>query len=236
MALIHLEDVSKVYHMGDTQVKALDRIDLTIHEGEFVAVWGPSGSGKSTLCNLIGLLDMPSAGNIFLNDESVLTMTDDMLSYLRGEVMGFIFQGFNLLPVLSALENVMFPVEIKGEKVKTARKKAHGLLQEMGLAQFSSHRPHKLSGGQQQRVAIARALICEPNLVIADEPTANLDSKTAKNIIQLMRNINEKTGTTFLFSTHDQRLLEQVDRKILLQDGHIVHEDLMNKTRRFGNN
>ena len=225
MALIQLSGIRKDYHMGANRVKALSGINLSLEKGEFVAVWGPSGSGKSTLCNLIGLLDLPDEGDILIKQHNVKALPDDRRSQIRGDCIGFVFQGFNLLPVLSALENVMFPLEIKGMKTGPIRAKALSLLKDMALSDFSSHRPHKLSGGQQQRVAIARALITEPDLVIADEPTANLDSKTAKNIIQIMRSMNRKTGTTFLFSTHDQRLLDQVDRKILLQDGTIVRDE-----------
>ena len=207
--------------MGENRIKALDRVDLEIESGDFVAVWGPSGSGKSTLCNLIGLLDLPTQGDVLLNGRDTASMPDDVRSGFRGDSIGFVFQGFNLLPVLSAEENIMFPLEIKGEKTRVAREKAKVLLDELGLTGFASHRPQKLSGGQQQRVAIARALITDPDLVIADEPTANLDSVTAKSIIDLMRSINRKTGTTFIFSTHDQRLLDSVNRKILLQDGSI---------------
>jgi putative ABC transport system ATP-binding protein len=225
MALIRMEAVSKDYIMGDTRVAALRGIDLTLDSGEFVAIWGPSGSGKSTLCNLMGLLDYPTRGVVMFKGQDVSRMTDDERSQLRNDSIGFVFQGFNLLPVLSALENVMFPLEVKGEKSKQARTKAGELLEQMGVGEFMSHRPQKLSGGQQQRVAIARALITEPRLVIADEPTANLDSTTAKSIIDLMRSINQKTGTTFIFSTHDQRLLNRVNRKVLLQDGTLAADD-----------
>jgi putative ABC transport system ATP-binding protein len=225
MTLILMDVVSKEYPMGDTPVKALEDIVLSILPGEFVAIWGPSGSGKSTLCNLIGLIDTPTKGTLFLEGQDTARMTDNKRSDLRSEFIGFVFQGFNLLPVLSAVENVMFPLEFKGEKKKYAMERAMALLVEMGIEKFSYHRPQKLSGGQQQRVAIARALVTQPRLVIADEPTANLDSQTAMDIIELMRSINRKTGTTFVFSTHDQRLLERVDRKILLRDGRMMGDE-----------
>lgn len=224
MALVELKKVHKDYQMGDTRICALTGVDIAIKAGEFVAVWGPSGSGKSTLCNLIGLLDDPTRGTVWLNGLDVSAMNDDDKSRLRNLSIGIVFQGFNLVPVLSALENVMFPLEIKGEKTAIARTKAMDRLNSLGISGFARHRPQKLSGGQQQRVAIARALVVGPSLVIADEPTANLDSKTARDIISLMRLVNRQDGTTFIFSTHDQRLLDQVDRRILLEDGKIVED------------
>ena len=224
MALIELKDIHKKYRLGETSVPALNGIDLFIRPGEFVAVWGPSGSGKSTLCNLIGLLDMPTQGTVLLNGRDAAAMDDDMRSRFRNRSIGFIFQSFNLVPVLSALENVMLPLEIQGEKTALARRRAKNRLESLGLDKLTGNRPHKLSGGQQQRVAIARALITGPDLVIADEPTANLDSKTARQIIELMLDINRTDKTTFLFSTHDQRLLDHVHRQILLEDGKIVED------------
>ena len=224
MDLITFQGVCREYQMGDLRVKALNDIDLSIPKGDFIAVWGPSGSGKSTLCNLAGLIDLPTKGCVLFNNSDVSEMTDDDRSDHRNQSIGFVFQGFNLLPVLTALENVMFPLEASGVKTGEARLKAEAVLTELGLAKFMHHCPHKLSGGQQQRVAIARALVTEPDLIIADEPTANLDSKTARSIIELMQDINQKTGTTFLFSTHDQRLLDRVKRKVLLQDGTIAED------------
>ncbi len=224
MPLIELKQVYKDYHLGETRIAALKGIDLAIEQGEFVAIWGPSGSGKSTLCNLMGMLDSPTSGVILLQGQDVTELSDDQRSELRSRAMGFIFQTFNLLPVLSALENVLFPLRIQGEGLARAREKARKRLTELGLAEHLAHRPHKLSGGQQQRVAIARALITDPVLVIADEPTANLDSETAFKIIDLMQQLNRQSGTTFIFSTHDQRLLDQVQRQILLQDGTLVED------------
>ncbi len=224
MALIELKDIYKEYRLGETRVPALNGLNFFIRPGEFVAVWGPSGSGKSTLCNLIGLLDIPTRGTILLNGRDSAAMDDDMRSRFRNRSIGFIFQSFNLVPVLSALENVMLPLEIQGEKTAMAHQRAKKRLESLGLGKLTGNRPHKLSGGQQQRVAIARALITNPDLVIADEPTANLDSKTARQIIDLMLDINRTDKTTFLFSTHDQRLLDHVHRQILLQDGRIVQD------------
>lgn len=222
MSLIELSAVTKTYNLGDTSIFALKEINLLIEEGEFVAVWGPSGSGKSTLCNIIGLLDAPSSGNILINNKDIKDLSDDKRSELRSEYLGFIFQNFNLFPVLDAVENVMLPLQIRGGKSKKAKEKAIDLLTELGLGKHLDHRPTKLSGGQQQRVAIARALITDPAIIIADEPTANLDSVTAKKIIARMQKLNHSRNTTFVFSTHDQRLLDQVERKILLEDGVVV--------------
>jgi len=222
MALIDMEDIKKDYFLGETVVHALQGIDLHIDKGEFVAVWGPSGSGKTTLLNLIGAIDEPSAGHLAIAGRDVHLLSDNQRSELRNDTIGFIFQGFNLIPVLSALENVMLPLQLKGASAGAAKAKALSRLEEVGLSQFIGHRPFKMSGGQQQRVSIARALVNSPSLVIADEPTANLDSETARMIISLMRELNEKEETTFIFSTHDQRLLDRVKRLVRLEDGRIV--------------
>ena len=223
MPLIEITDIKKDYYLGETVVHALKGIDMTIDKGEFVAVWGPSGSGKTTLLNLVGAIDEPSKGKLFIEGQEVAILSDNRRTDLRNSSIGFIFQGFNLIPVLSALENVMLPLEIRGTSLSEARSKALKRLDEVGLSDFVSHRPDKMSGGQQQRVAIARALVTEPLIVIADEPTANLDSDTSRSIIGLMRNLNEKEKTTFVFSTHDQRLLDQVKRLIRLEDGKILN-------------
>lgn len=222
MALIEMKNIKKDYFLGETVVPALRGVDLQIDKGEFVAIWGPSGSGKTTLLNLIGAIDEPSAGDLAIAGREVRSLSDNQRTELRNDTIGFIFQGFNLIPVLSALENVMLPLQIKGVSSGEAKAKALNRLQEVGLGELIRHRPFKMSGGQQQRVAIARALVNDPSLVIADEPTANLDSETARRIIALMRELNDKEETTFIFSTHDQRLLDQVERLIRLEDGRIV--------------
>ncbi len=226
MPLIELKQVYKNYHLGETRIAALKAIDLKVEKGELVAIWGPSGSGKSTLCNLVGMLDTPTSGTVFLEGNDVSNLSDEKRSELRNKAIGFVFQTFNLIPVLSALENVLLPLEIRGESAAKAREKAMQQLTELGLGEHMAHRPHKLSGGQQQRVAIARALINDPAIILADEPTANLDSDTAVKIIDLMRELNQKSGATFIFSTHDQRLLGRINRKILLRDGIIVEDEL----------
>ena len=216
--------MTKIYHFGDVEVTALNRVNLSIAEHEFVAVWGPSGSGKSTFCNVIGMLDAPTEGDVRIRENSVGDLTDAKRSEMRNDYIGFVFQNFNLVPVLSALENVMLPLQIRGVSRSEAENKAKKLLEEVELSDRFGHRPQKLSGGQQQRVAIARALVTDPLLVIADEPTANLDTHSANLIVNLMRNINKSRGAAFVFSTHDDRLLQKVDRKIHLQDGEVVED------------
>lgn len=225
MALIEMKNITKDYYLGETVVQALRGIDLQIDKKEFVAVWGPSGSGKTTLLNLIGAVDDPTSGELTIAGKNVRSLTDDQKSEHRNATIGFIFQGFNLVPVLSALENVMLPLQIKGASASEARKQAMMRLEEVGLTELANNRPAKMSGGQQQRVSIARALVNNPSLVIADEPTANLDSRTAHMVIDIMRELNEKDEITFIFSTHDQRLLDKVRRLIRLEDGKIVNED-----------
>jgi putative ABC transport system ATP-binding protein len=222
MTLIEMRNIKKDYFLGEAVVHALQGIDLQIDTGEFVAVWGPSGSGKTTLLNLIGAIDEPTEGSLEIAGREVHSLSDNQRSELRNESIGFIFQSFNLVPVLSALENVMLPLQIKGASSGEAKTRALGRLEAVGLADLVDHRPFKMSGGQQQRVAIARALVTDPSLVIADEPTANLDSKTAHMILDLMRDLNEKERTTFIFSTHDQRLLDRVKRLVRMEDGRII--------------
>lgn len=221
MPLIELKNVEKTYRLGETTVRALRGVDLNIDAGEFAAVWGPSGSGKTTLLNLIGAIDEPSKGEVFINGKNIKKMSDNKRSELRNRTIGFVFQGFNLVPVLTALENVMLPLQISGTGSAKAKETAMTRLADVGLKDFMRHRPDKLSGGQQQRVSIARALAVNPAVVIADEPTANLDSKTARTIIGIMRELNKKEGVTFIFATHDQRLLDQVKRIVLMKDGQI---------------
>jgi len=225
MKVAETRNLKKTYHFGDTEVSALREIDLEIEEREFIAVWGPSGSGKSTLCNLIGLLDAPTSGEVFVAGKPAAGLSDARRSELRNASIGFVFQNFNLIPVLTALENVMLPLQIHGLPAAEAKRRAESLLGEVELADRMHHRPQKMSGGQQQRVAIARALVTDPALVIADEPTANLDTRNANLIIDLMRRINQQRGAAFLFSTHDDRLLDRVDRKIHLRDGEIIEDE-----------
>lgn len=222
MNLIKMKNITKNYYLGETIVHALKGIDLIIEKEEFTAIWGPSGSGKTTLLNLIGTIDEPSSGDLFFNEEKINNINDNNKSEFRNNEIGFIFQTFNLIPVLSALENVMLPLQIKGVSAGKAKKEAFKRLCDVELEQFVNNRPDKMSGGQRQRVAIARALITNPSIVLADEPTANLDFKTSNSIIEIMKKINERDKTTFVFSTHDQRLLDQMNRLIQLEDGQIT--------------
>jgi putative ABC transport system ATP-binding protein len=221
--LVRIENVSKRYRLGDQWVPALNRVNLNIDQGVFMAIAGPSGSGKSTLLNLIGCIDTPSSGRILIADQDVSGKSADELAVLRARTIGFIFQTFNLLPVLSAQENVEYPLLQLDELSAVERdRRVAKYLQVVGLSEFSSHRPNELSGGQRQRVAIARALAMHPKVILADEPTANLDHKTGRRILRLMRRINRQTGTTFVFSTHDQQVIDMADRRVDLEDGEIV--------------
>ena len=224
--LLRIKDIRRRFMLGETTIDALHGVSLDIHEKEFLAVWGPSGSGKSTLMNIIGLVDAPTAGEVWFDGQDTHNLKDDAITDFRGKKIGFVFQNFNLVPVLSALENVMLPLQIQGESEANARERASQALVDVGLEKFKLQRPDKLSGGQRQRVAIARALVVSPRLIIADEPTANLDSENSKMIIDLMRQMNRSKGVTFVFTTHDPRLLDHVDRKILLRDGLIVEDEV----------
>jgi len=218
-----MEGLSKAYRLGDATVVALRDINLNIDDGVFLAIAGPSGSGKSTLLNLIGCIDTPSAGRIFVAGHDVTGRSADDLAALRARTIGFIFQNFNLLPVLSAAENVEYPLLQLRELSKAQRReRVRHYLDIVGLSRFAHHRPNQLSGGQRQRVAIARALAVHPKIILADEPTANLDHKTGGRILRLMRKINRSTGATFVFSTHDQRVIDMADRRVDLEDGAIV--------------
>jgi putative ABC transport system ATP-binding protein len=222
MLLVRLENVSKDYRLGDHTVRALHEISLTIDSGGFLAIAGPSGSGKSTLLNLIGLIDTPSSGTIVVAGHDVTGQTPDQLADLRARNIGFIFQTFNLLPVLNAAENVEYPLLQMDEITKEERQdRVSRLLDLVQLTKFARHRPNQLSGGQRQRVAIARALVTQPEIVLADEPTANLDHATGQGILALMKGINRKLGTTFIFSTHDQKVIDVADRLIGIEDGRV---------------
>jgi len=225
MSLLEFSAIKKWYPKGKMRIWALREIDLKIQAGEFVAVCGPSGSGKSTLCNLAGLIDEPNGGRLLFQRQDTAHISDNQRSELRSRNIGFVFQNFNLVPVFSALENVLLPLQLRGAISHSMRDQAHALLATVGLDEHAMRRPDELSGGQQQRVAIARALITDPLLVIADEPTANLDTVNARAIIDIMHVKNRSTGTTFLFSTHDERLLDRVERRIHLCDGKVTDDE-----------
>jgi putative ABC transport system ATP-binding protein len=225
MEVVRFENVSKFYNLGNQRVEALTTIDLTIEESDFLAIAGPSGSGKSTLLNLIGCIDIPSSGDVFIAGNRVGDQTPDQLANLRARTIGFIFQTFNLLPVLSAEENVEYPLlQFKEISKNERRERVRHFLNIVGLEKFAHHRPNELSGGQRQRVAIARALVTRPKIVLADEPTANLDHKTGASILELMRLVNRIQKTTFVFSTHDVSVMRMANRLVHVQDGKIVRE------------
>ena len=218
-----LENVSKDYRLGVTEVRGVRSVTLRIDEGELAAVVGPSGSGKSTLLNLIGCIDEPDSGTVTIAGVEVRNMTDAQLSRFRSARLGFIFQSFNLIPVLTAFENIEVPLLVRPDvNAAERRSRVEDALDAVGLTAFARHVPEKLSGGQRQRVAIARALVTRPSIVLADEPTANLDSATATKIVDLMADLNASRGTTFLFSTHDEKLMKRVHRLIRLEDGALV--------------
>jgi putative ABC transport system ATP-binding protein len=218
--LVQVENVSKSYRLGEQTVTALKNVCLTVGEGEFLALAGTSGSGKSTLLNIIGTIDLPNSGSVFFHGEDMSKKSIDALADFRLHTVGFIFQTFNLLPVLSARENVEYPLLQRSDIHKRGREmRVNHYLEVVGLADFANHRPNQLSGGQRQRVAIARALAGRPQVVLADEPTANLDHKTGEAVLQLMKRINEDEGTTFIFSTHDPKVMEMADRVVHIEDG-----------------
>jgi len=221
LSSVRVENAAKDYKLGQTIVPALRGVSLEVEPGEFMAVAGPSGSGKSTLLNLIGCLDHPTSGRVLIAGQDVAALDDNALSDLRARSLGFIFQTFNLIPVLSALENVEFPLLLRGGN-HGGRERARRALDEVGLAGFERHRPDELSGGQRQRVAVARALVTDPVIVLADEPTANLDSATGESLLELMLEINRRDGTTFIFSTHDPRVMERAHRVVRLVDGRLA--------------
>ncbi len=222
--LIKLEGVKKDYPLGKTTVHALKNISLSIEEGEFSVIAGPSGSGKTTLLNLMGLLDHPTEGKILFEGNDVSKISDSDATRLRKTRIGFIFQTFNLIPVLTAFENVELPLILKGVHSRERKKTALKIMEGAGISDIAKHRPDELSGGQRQRVAIARALVGNPDVVFADEPTANLDSETGSQIIRLMEKLNQIEEVTFVFSTHDVRIISLAKRKVELRDGEIVSD------------
>ena len=230
MALVQTENLTKVYGKGDTAVTALDHVNLTVNPGEFVAVMGPSGCGKSTVLHLIGGLDRPTKGRVLLDGHDLSRLDDRKLTELRRRQIGFVFQFYNLIPVLNAVENAALPITLDGVPSAQAKAKAREWLAKVGLGDRLIHRPDQLSGGQQQRVAIARALVAEPALVLADEPTGNLDTRAGDEIAGLLWQIADEWGRAILMVTHDPRIAAYADRIIFLKDGKVVDE-----TRLSGN-
>lgn len=225
MALLTLQGIGKSYRQGELEVHALSDINLEVKEGEFAALVGPSGSGKTTLLNIIGGLDSPTHGSTLLNDIDITGLNEAQLSDFRLFQLGFVFQSYNLVPVLSALENVELVMVLQGQHKKDCRQRAEHYLELVGLAKVMHRRPSALSGGQQQRVAVARALAAGPRLVLADEPTANLDSENATALLDIMHTLSHEEKTTFIFSTHDPRVMDRAERIITLQDGKIVSDE-----------
>jgi len=219
--MLEITGLTKDYDLGRTKVHALRGVDLAIEKGEFMTVAGPSGSGKTTLLNIIGCLDTPTQGHVTLDGVVIDELKEGEKTKLRREKLGFIFQTFNLIPVLTAYENVELPLLLVKKEPSYRKKRIGKVLDMVGLAEYAKHRPDELSGGQRQRVAIARSIISHPEIIIADEPTANLDSETGNSIISLMKDINKEEETTFIFSTHDPRMMEHVTRRVDIVDGRV---------------
>lgn len=220
---IEVKDVAKVYPLGKTEVRALKGVSLSFTPGEFTTIAGPSGCGKSTLLNLIGCMDIPSTGEVYIEGQPISKLSDRALTNLRLEKLGFIFQSFNLIPVLTVYQNIEFPLLIQGKhQAKDRARRVEALIEEVGLKDQMTQKSNELSGGQRQRVAIARALVTNPRIVLADEPTANLDSATGERIIDLMKAINKTHSTTFIFSTHDPQVMKHASRVVRLKDGLVV--------------
>ena len=224
MTIVECTEVKKTYQQGKVQVHALRGVDLSIDEGEFVALAGPSGSGKTTMLNMIGGLDLADSGSIRVNGHVFSDMSQSQLAELRLHRIGFVFQAYNLIPVLSAVENVEYVMLLQGVPTGERRQRARDILDDVGLADMYNRRPAELSGGQQQRVAVARAIVSNPAIVLADEPTANLDSKTGESLLEIMKEMNEKKNVTFIFSTHDKMVMDYARRLVILRDG-LVAED-----------
>lgn len=226
MHLIEVRDVYKIYNPGENQVNALDGVSITIDEGEFVAIIGQSGSGKSTLMNMLGLLDTPTHGEYYINGKLVDDLTDDQMSVIRNEEIGFIFQGFNLISALSALENVELPLVYRGMPKQERREISQQALERVGLGSRIHHLPAEMSGGQQQRVAVARAIAAKPPVILADEPTGNLDTKSTKEVMAILHELKDE-GRTVIVITHDNEIAEEAERVIRIRDGKVV-EDYIN--------
>jgi putative ABC transport system ATP-binding protein len=223
--IVSLENVTKTYRQGSLDVPALRGLDLSVAKGEFTAISGPSGSGKTTTLNLIGALDSPTSGSVVLEGKNLKTLSRSSLSRLRRDRIGFVFQAYNLIPVLTAYENAEIVMALQGVNSAKRRERVMGLLAEVGLEGMENRRPDQLSGGQQQRVAIARAIAADPAVVLADEPTANVDSETAEKLLAIMEKLNAERGVTFIFSTHDPRVMERARRNVRMVDGRVESDE-----------
>lgn len=226
MNFVKIQDIDKTYVQSKTvQTQALSKVTLSFEQGEFAVISGPSGSGKTTLLNIIGGLDCPTAGKVFLHEHELTNLKEKELALVRRDHIGFIFQAYNLIPVLTALENIEYIMMLQGVPEKIRREKATKIAESLEIAELLNKKPNEMSGGQQQRVAIARSLVSSPDLILADEPTANLDSKTGEKLIDMMRKINEEQKMTFIFSTHDKMIIDKAKRRIVLKDGQIVSDE-----------
>ncbi|MBU1617495.1 MAG: ABC transporter ATP-binding protein [Candidatus Margulisbacteria bacterium] len=225
MSVVKMENAVKTYKVGKVEVPALRGLTLSIEKGEFTAIAGPSGSGKTTLLNLFGCLDKPTSGKVFIEEHDIIKLNSDQLADVRNHHIGFIFQSFNLVPVLTAYENVEFPLVLLKELPAHRKTRVMEMLESVGIGDLASRRPNEMSGGQQQRVAIARALVKHPDYVLADEPTANIDTKTGQWILDLMKEMNQKLKTTFIFSTHDPKVMQFARRLIKIRDGQIESDE-----------
>jgi putative ABC transport system ATP-binding protein len=226
MEVVKVENVTRVYKIGNVETQALRGVNLTIENGEFTALVGPSGSGKTTLLQLIGCLDLPTSGHVYVNGNDVSRLNRNQRADMRRGTIGFIFQFFALIPTLSAYENIEMPLLLNGHSPSDRRTRVNELLAAVELSERANHRPDQLSGGQQQRVAIARALAMKPSLVLADEPTANLDTANGRQVMEIMTRLNRETGVTFVFATHDPRVIEYARRVVTLRDGLIVESSV----------
>lgn len=228
MSVIKTNNLFKIYHQGDFEIKALNDVSIDIHQGEFTAIVGPSGSGKTTLLNAIGGLDEPTRGSVLVNDTDITQLSGNALIDFRLKNIGFVFQAYNLIPVLTAQENVGFVMLLQGQSEADRDKRTSELLKAVGLGEIMDKRPNQMSGGQQQRVAVARALASKPEFILADEPTANLDSKSTEDLLDIMARLNKEEGITFIFSTHDQRVIDRARRVITMVDGKIMTDEKRN--------
>ncbi len=226
--IVELTDVTRVYRQGKVDVRALRGLTLSVQKGEFTAICGPSGSGKTTALNLIGALDSPSSGTVILEGKDLSALSRKELSQIRRDRIGFVFQAYNLMPVLTAYENAEIVMWVQGVDIEKRRERVMGLLAEVGLEGVENRLPTELSGGQQQRVAIARAIAANPAVVLADEPTANVDSETADKLLDIMEKLNQEHGVTFIFSTHDPKVMERAGRLVRLVDGRVASDDVRN--------
>jgi len=224
--IVQLKNVSKIYRQGKVEVKAVDHFSLEIQRGDFAALCGPSGSGKTTVLNLIGGLDVPSEGEVWVDQVNLATLSASALSNVRKNRIGFVFQAYNLIPVMTAFENAEFVLNLQGVDKVERHDRVMAILQDVGLEGLEKRRPDEMSGGQQQRVAIARAIVTQPAIILADEPTANVDSHTAESLLDLMQQLNQDKGITFLFSTHDQHVMDRARRLIRLRDGQLEEDEI----------